>query len=95
MGWGAFAAAAASALSSKKSEQQGGSSTPLVSDSDAAPVTVNVGGLNVPAFPNFPAYQNTVTGQTITPQNDTLNQNTMMMMVVGVVGVVVLFKAKK
>lgn len=89
--WAALGSAAASA------SKQGGGGAPQLSDSDNGPVTVNVGGLNVPAFPNFPAYTNTVTGQSSVPQvqTQTVNQKTMLLWAVGLVGAVVLFKRLK
>lgn len=44
----------------------GGDALPGVASSgdSTAPVTVSVGGLNVPAYPDFPRMTNTVTGQT-------------------------------
>lgn len=42
----------------------GGDALPGIASSGESPVTVSVGGLNVPAYPDFPRMTSTVTGQT-------------------------------
>lgn len=60
MCWAALAAAAATAYESseeKKAAALGGGGVPA-----SAPVSVSVGGLNVPAFPDFPRINTTYAG---------------------------------
>lgn len=70
----------------------GGGGVPMTNDSYGSPVNVSVGGLNVPAFPNFPISMQGVAGQTITPAITGNNQAVIFVAVAGVVALLLLKK---
>jgi hypothetical protein len=63
MVWGAIAAAAASAYSASEERKASAHTGGGMGPAPITPVNVNVGGLNVPAFPDFPRLYSSGTGQ--------------------------------
>ncbi len=91
MVWPAIIAAAGTAISASEERKGANTAGGFVAPPSGAPVTVNVGGLNVPAFPNFPRMEY---GGAVANQTPFLNQvaaNTQVYWVAGALVAVFLF----